>query len=72
MLEALVSLVAGLLPRAFEVRERWMNGISDRVFLVTGGARGQGAGEARAIVRHGGRVVVTDVLENEGLRWRPS
>jgi 3alpha(or 20beta)-hydroxysteroid dehydrogenase len=36
------------------------------VALVTGGARGQGAAEARAFVRDGTRVVVADILDPEG------
>jgi 3alpha(or 20beta)-hydroxysteroid dehydrogenase len=34
--------------------------------LVTGGARGQGAEDARRLVEEGARVVVTDVLDDEG------
>jgi 3alpha(or 20beta)-hydroxysteroid dehydrogenase len=37
-----------------------------RVALVTGGARGQGAAEARAFVRDGGCVVIGDVLDPDG------
>jgi len=37
-----------------------------RVALVTGGARGQGAAEARAFVRDGACVVVADILDAEG------
>jgi 3alpha(or 20beta)-hydroxysteroid dehydrogenase len=33
---------------------------------VTGGARGQGAAEARAFVRDGARVVIGDILDAEG------
>ncbi|GGX01333.1 glucose 1-dehydrogenase [Streptomyces chryseus] len=40
--------------------------LSNKVVLVTGGARGLGAAVARAVVDGGGRVVVTDVLEEEG------
>jgi 3alpha(or 20beta)-hydroxysteroid dehydrogenase len=39
-----------------------------RTILVTGGARGQGAAEARMIVAEGGKVVVGDVLEEDGRR----
>jgi 3alpha(or 20beta)-hydroxysteroid dehydrogenase len=40
--------------------------VSGPVVLVTGGARGQGAAEARAFVRDGWRVVVGDVLDERG------
>ncbi|MCO6417533.1 glucose 1-dehydrogenase [Siccirubricoccus sp. KC 17139] len=39
---------------------------SGKVVLISGGARGQGAAEARQIVAEGGRVVLGDVLEAEG------
>ena len=37
-----------------------------RVVLISGGARGQGAAEARMLVAEGARVVIGDVLEAEG------
>jgi 3alpha(or 20beta)-hydroxysteroid dehydrogenase len=37
-----------------------------KVAIVTGGARGQGAAEARLFVEEGARVVIGDVLEAEG------
>lgn len=37
-----------------------------QVVLVSGAARGQGAAEARAFVREGGRVVVADILDDAG------
>jgi 3alpha(or 20beta)-hydroxysteroid dehydrogenase len=37
-----------------------------KTILISGGARGQGAAEARLIVAEGGRVVITDVLDEEG------
>jgi 3alpha(or 20beta)-hydroxysteroid dehydrogenase len=40
----------------------------DRVVLISGGARGQGAAEARLLVAEGARVVIGDVLEAEGRR----
>jgi len=39
-----------------------------KVILISGGARGQGAAEARMLVAEGGRVVIGDVLETEGRR----
>lgn len=43
-----------------------MNRLKDRIILITGGARGQGAAEARLCVAEGARVVITDVLEDQG------
>ena len=40
--------------------------LQGKVALVTGGARGQGAAEARAFAVEGARVAVCDVLETEG------
>jgi 3alpha(or 20beta)-hydroxysteroid dehydrogenase len=37
-----------------------------KTVLITGAARGQGAEEARRLVQEGARVVITDVLEDEG------
>ncbi len=37
-----------------------------KIVLISGGARGQGAAEARRIVAEGGRVVIGDVLDTEG------
>ena len=43
-----------------------MSRLTDRVFLISGGARGLGAAQARAIVAEGGKVVIGDVLVDEG------
>ncbi len=40
----------------------------NKVVLISGGARGQGAAEARMLVAEGAKVVVGDVLEAEGRR----
>ncbi|MFT4987290.1 MAG: 3alpha(or 20beta)-hydroxysteroid dehydrogenase [Acidimicrobiales bacterium] len=40
--------------------------LMDKVALITGGARGQGATEARQFVSEGARVMITDVLDSEG------
>jgi len=45
-----------------------MDRLKDKVILVSGGARGQGAAEARLFAAEGARVVVGDVLELEGRR----
>jgi 3alpha(or 20beta)-hydroxysteroid dehydrogenase len=37
-----------------------------KVILISGGARGQGAAEARMLVAEGAKVVIGDVLDNEG------
>jgi 3alpha(or 20beta)-hydroxysteroid dehydrogenase len=40
--------------------------LAGKVAIITGGARGQGAAEAAAFAREGARVVLTDVLTDEG------
>ena len=37
-----------------------------KVILISGGARGQGAAEARLLVAEGAQVIMGDVLEAEG------
>ena len=43
-----------------------MDRLKDKIILISGGARGQGAAEARLCVAEGARVVIGDVLEAEG------
>ncbi len=45
-----------------------MAGFHGKVVLISGGARGQGAAEARMVVAAGARVVIGDILEAEGRR----
>jgi NAD(P)-dependent dehydrogenase (short-subunit alcohol dehydrogenase family) len=40
--------------------------IAEQVFIVTGGASGLGAGTARMLVAHGGRVVLADLQADRG------
>jgi Dehydrogenases with different specificities (related to short-chain alcohol dehydrogenases) len=42
--------------------------IADRVFIVTGGASGLGAGTARMLVENGAKVVLADVQDEAGER----
>jgi 3alpha(or 20beta)-hydroxysteroid dehydrogenase len=43
-----------------------MGRVDDKVVLITGGARGMGAAHAEALVSEGARVVIADVLDDEG------
>ena len=43
-----------------------MDRLAGKVSLITGGARGMGAAHARLFVSEGSRVVLTDMLEDEG------
>ena len=43
-----------------------MDRLSGKAAIITGGARGQGAAEARAFVAEGASVVVSDILDDEG------
>ena len=40
--------------------------LADRVVVVTGAARGQGAAQVRLLAEHGATVVATDVLDDDG------
>ncbi len=42
--------------------------LDGRVAIISGGARGQGAAEARMFAREGAAVVIGDILDEEGLK----
>ncbi len=43
-----------------------MDRLKGKIILISGGARGQGAAEARLFVREGAKVVIGDLLEADG------
>src|SRR5207247_7001131 len=49
-----------------------MGKLDGKVALISGGARGQGAAEARTFVREGARVVFGDVRDDEGQKVEAS
>lgn len=54
--------------RRFPVRKTTMGRLDDKISLVTGAASGLGAACARAFVREGATVLLTDVAEEAGQR----
>jgi 3alpha(or 20beta)-hydroxysteroid dehydrogenase len=61
-----LAMAMGAGPRT--TKEETMDRLAGKIILISGGARGQGAAEARLCVAEGARVVIGDVLEAEGRR----
>ena len=45
-----------------------MGRVDDKVALISGGARGMGAADARMLVREGAKVVIGDILDDDGAK----
>jgi len=45
------------------------DGLSDKVAIVTGGARGNGEAQAKVLANAGAEVYVVDILEGFRFRW---
>ncbi len=45
-----------------------MGKLDGKTIIITGGAKGQGAAEVRLATNLGAKVVVTDVLDDEGIQ----
>src|SRR5882672_12738029 len=54
------------MPHSESTRRQSMSRLNNKVAIVTGGARGMGAATCRVFAAEGAKVVIADVLDEDG------